>query len=90
MTTISLRLDDETKSEIDNICESLGLNITTFFMIYAKKAIRERGIPFSMNLGPDMFYSESNQKALNEAYKQYDNGEVVTKTMKDLEKIANA
>ena len=48
MTTVSLRFDDDMKRELDEMCEEMGMNITTFFTIYAKKALRERRIPFDI------------------------------------------
>lgn len=50
MSTITLRFDDETKKKIDELCDKLGLSITNFFSIYAKKAIQVQGIPFSLKL----------------------------------------
>ena len=38
MTTISLRMDDQMKKELDEMCEAMGMNISTFYMIYTKKA----------------------------------------------------
>ena len=49
MTTVSLRFDDNTKKELDEMCAEMGMNLTTFFMIYAKKALRERKIPFMVD-----------------------------------------
>lgn len=40
MTTVSLRFDDNTKKELDEMCAEMGMNLTTFFMIYAKKALK--------------------------------------------------
>lgn len=37
MTTISLRFEDSMKAELDEMCAEMGMNLTTFFMIYAKK-----------------------------------------------------
>lgn len=48
MTTVSLRFDDQMKKELDEMCEAMGMNLTTFFMIYAKKALRDRKIPFEL------------------------------------------
>ena len=48
MTTISLRFDDQMKKELDEMCDAMGMNLTTFFTIYAKKALRERRIPFEI------------------------------------------
>lgn len=53
MSTISLRFDNETKREIDALCEKLGLSITNFFTIFAKKAIREQAIPFEVSAKND-------------------------------------
>ena len=49
MSTISLRFDTETKNEIDKLCEKLGISITNFFTMFAKKAIREQAIPFEVS-----------------------------------------
>lgn len=48
MTTVSLRFDDQMKRELDEMCDAMGMNLTTFFMIYAKKALRDRRIPFTL------------------------------------------
>lgn len=53
MSTITLRFDDDTKEKIDKLCDNLGLSITNFFSIYAKKAIQEQGIPFSLKLASE-------------------------------------
>lgn len=64
MTTVSLRFDDKTKRELDEMCEEMGMNLTTFFTIYAKKALRERKIPFEIEAPVK---EDSIEKALDEA-----------------------
>ena len=59
MTTISLRMDDEMKKELDEMCEAMGMNISTFYMVYTKKALRERKIPFEIEAPQDPFYSKT-------------------------------
>ena len=49
MSTISLRFDTKTKNEIDKLCDKLGISITNFFTMFAKKAIREQAIPFEVS-----------------------------------------
>lgn len=85
MTTVSLRFDDKMKKELDEMCDEMGMNITTFFMIYAKKALRDRKIPFEIAAPRDPFYSESNMKQLEKANRQIEEGKVVVKTMAELE-----
>ncbi len=48
MVTVSLRFEEDMKKELDEMCEEMGMNLTTFFMIYAKKALRDRRIPFDI------------------------------------------
>ena len=88
MTTISLRMDDETKKELDEMCEAMGMNISTFYMIYTKKALRDRRIPFEIEAPADPFYSEKNMSQLRKTLKQAEQGKVVVKTMEELEAMA--
>ena len=88
MTTISLRMDDETKKELDEMCEAMGMNISTFYMIYTKKALRDRRIPFEIEAPADPFYSEKNMSQLRKSLKKAEQGKVVVKTMEELEAMA--
>ena len=85
LTTISLRFDDEMKKELDEMCDEMGMNLTTFFMIYAKKALRERRIPFTIDAPLDPFISEANQNKIAKAVKQVEDGYIVVKTIEELE-----
>lgn len=85
MTTVSLRFDDEMKKQLDEMCDEMGMNLTTFFMIYAKKALRDRCIPFEVAAPLDPFYSDSNMEQLRKAREQVKNGQVIVKTMEELE-----
>ena len=90
MTTVTLRFDDKTKHELDAMVDEMGMNLTTFFVIYAKRALRERRIPFEINAPIDSFWSESNQAQLDRADTQVRSGHTITKTMAELEAMANA
>lgn len=59
--------------------------VCTFFMIYAKKALRDRRIPFEITASLEPFYSESNMEYLKEAEQQVKDGQVVVKTIEELE-----
>ena len=49
-TTFSTRIDADLKSELETICKELGMTLTTAFTIFAKTVVRERRIPFELNL----------------------------------------
>ena len=86
-TLVNFRIDETTKKQIEQICNELGIAMSTAFNIFAKKMIREKRIPFEVSI--DSFYSESNMKAIDESIKQLKEGKVVRKTMKELEAMEN-
>lgn len=90
MTAVTVRLEDKDKQALDEMCSEMGMSISTFFVIYAKKAIRERKIPFEISAPLDPFYSASNMQALQESEQQYHDGKVIKKTIEELEALANA
>lgn len=86
-TTISVRMDDTLKKDFDNICNDLGLTMTTAIIMLAKKMTREKRLPFEVSLDP--FYSPSNMAALDKSIEQMRRGQTVTKTFEELDAIAN-
>ena len=86
-TLINFRIDETTKKQMEQICNELGITMSTAFNIFAKKMIREKRIPFDVSIDP--FYSEINMKAIDESIKQLEEGKVVRKTMKELEAMEN-
>lgn len=84
-TLINFRIDETTKKQMEQICNELGITMSTAFNIFAKKVIREKRIPFDVSIDP--FYSESNMKALEESINQLENGKVVVKTMEELKEM---
>ena len=61
--------------------------MSTALNIFIKKVIREKRIPFDVSIDP--FYSESNMNAISESIKQLEKGEIVEKTLQDLEAMEN-
>ena len=86
-TLINFRIDETTKKQMEQICNELGITMSTAFNIFAKKVIREKRIPFDVSIDP--FYSESNMKAISESIKQLEEGKVIVKSMEELEAMAN-
>lgn len=84
---VSIRMEDTLKKDFDAICNELGLSMTTAVTLLAKKMTREKRLPFEVSLDP--FYSESNIKALNTSIEQMHQGKTVTKTIEELEAMAN-
>lgn len=49
-TNITMRMDEKLKSQLQELVSSLGMDMTTFFTISAKQAVREQRIPFSISM----------------------------------------
>lgn len=86
-TLINFRIDETTKKQLEQICNELGITMSTAFNIFAKKVIREKRIPFDVSIEP--FYSEINMKAISESIKELEEGKIVVKTMEELEAMEN-
>jgi len=89
MTTVNIRIEDKDKKELDEMLSAMGMSISTFYMVYTKKALRERRIPFIIDVPQDPFYSEENVAQIQKADKQVKDGHVVRKRMSELEAVAS-
>ena len=48
-TNLTIRMDEELKQQVKELVDDIGMDMTTFFTIYAKKAVRVWGIPFEVS-----------------------------------------
>ena len=69
-TNVSIRIDEDLKREYDNFCSDIGMSMTTAFCVFAKKAVRERRIPFEITADGDPFYSVANMERLKRSVAQ--------------------
>ena len=73
---VNFRMDAELKKSMEQVCEEMGLTLTTAFTIFAKKVSRERRIPFEVSADP--FYSERNLEYLEQKMEAYKAGKLQT------------
>lgn len=85
---VSVRMDEALKQDFDSICQDLGISMTTAITMLAKKMTREKRLPFDVSIDP--FYSESNMKALEKSIEQMKSGQVIVKSLDELEQLADA
>jgi len=86
-TSVNFRMDENLKRDMEQTCQQLGMNMTTAFIIFAKKVSREKRIPFEVSMDP--FYGESNLAAIDRGIEQIRQGRVVMKTLEELEALEN-
>ena len=58
-TNITIRIDEELKSQLQDLMSDLGMDMTTFFTLAAKQAVREQALPFQ----PKLIIENYNKKA---------------------------
>ncbi len=49
-TNVNIRMEENLKKQFDNLCNELGLTMTSAINIFAKTMVRQRGIPFEISL----------------------------------------
>lgn len=49
-TNITMRIDEDLKAQLQELMSNLGMDMTTFFTVTAKQAVREQRIPFSISM----------------------------------------
>ena len=49
-TNITMRMDEDLKSQLQELVSNLGMDMTTFFTVSAKQAVREQRIPFAISM----------------------------------------
>jgi len=89
MAQVNIRIEPDIKARADVLFAELGLNMSTAVNIFIRQTLREGRIPFDVTTKPDPFWSEANQARIAEGIRQLDNGQVVVKTMEELEAMAN-
>ena len=61
-TSMNIRMDSEVKKQAQELFAQFGLDMTTAVNMFLRQSIRQRGIPFAIQLDP--FHSEENQARL--------------------------
>ena len=61
---VNFRMDEQLKKNVEEICQRMGMNLTTLLTICCRKVEQERRIPFDVTADADPFYSENNVRYL--------------------------
>lgn len=72
--SVNFRMDAELKANVEDICQKMGMTLSTALTIFCKKMEQERRIPFEITADADPFYSESNIRYLEKKMADYKAG----------------
>lgn len=62
-TNITIRMDADLKKQAEELFSDLGMNLTTAFTVFAKQAVREQKLPFTISRA----YNAETVKAIEDA-----------------------
>ncbi len=95
MASITIRVDEAVKKEAEALFDTLGLSVSGAINIFFRQAIREQAIPFAIRAATaeekyNEYFNPANMKVLMESIAQAQSGQIVTKTLAELEAMENA
>lgn len=64
MANITIRMDDGLKIQLQELMSNLGMDVTTFFTLAAKQAVREQALPFQPRLIQEHYDKKAYQLAM--------------------------
>lgn len=64
-TNVTMRIDEDLKSQLQDLMSNLGMDMTTFFTLAAKQAVREQALPFQPKLINGNYNKKAYQFAMN-------------------------
>jgi len=82
MSTVTVRVDEQTKQNATNVLADIGLDVSTAVRMFLRQVAIRGQMP--IELLQDPFYSESNQAVLRASIAQLDAGRVIAKTTDEL------
>lgn len=78
-TNVTMRMDEELKRQLQELMTKLGMDLTTFFTLAAKQAIREQALPFQPRLLNTHYDSKAYQLAMKNTKYSVDGKAVIAK-----------
>lgn len=74
-TSVNFRMDEQLKKNVEEICQKMGMSLTTALTVFCRKVEQERRIPFEITAEPeDPFYSENNMRYLEKKLADIESG----------------
>ena len=74
-TSVNFRMDEQLKKNVEEICQKMGMSLTTALTVFCRKVEQERKIPFEITAeATDPFYNENNMRYLKKKMEDYKAG----------------
>ncbi len=89
LANINVRVEPEAKVQFEDFCSKIGMSMSTAINVFIKATLREKKIPFEIAVDSDTFYSPENMARLERSAHQIESGQIVTKSMDELQALTN-
>ena len=80
-------MDEQLKNDWEVTCRELGFTTKDAFIIFVRKMVREKKLPFSIDYAD--YFNDVNMRIIDESTRQIEEGKFVVKTMEELEAMEN-
>jgi addiction module RelB/DinJ family antitoxin len=77
-TNVTVRMDESLKTDLQKLVSDLGMDMTTFFTLTAKQAVREQALPFQPRV-TGRYSNKAYQFAMNNTTYNSDGRAVISK-----------
>ena len=88
-TATTIRLDADLKAEFDKLCEEFGMSANTAFNIYVKTVVRQRRIPFQIEVVDHDNINTKGWNAIVQLGKQAEKAGIQDMPLEDINAIIN-
>ena len=85
---LTIRIEEDIKREAENLFYRIGMNMSVAINMFFRQALREQAIPFELKPYDD-YYSGARLDRILHSVAQAERGEIVTKTLAELEAMEN-
>ena len=87
-TNLTIRIDEDIKKEAEILFSRIGLNTSSAINVFFRQAVREQAIPFELKPYDDYYTGQRLERILH-SKAQAEKGEIITKTLAELEAMEN-
>jgi addiction module RelB/DinJ family antitoxin len=77
-TSVTVRMDENLKTDLQNLVSNLGMDMTTFFTLAVKQAVREQALPFQPKV-TSRYSNKAYQLAMNNTTYNSESRAVISK-----------
>jgi len=93
MSDLTITIEENVKNEAEKLYDRLGLSLSMAVRMFLMQSIREQAIPFQVKMTEDEkyydYFNSYNIERLRKSEEQAKNGQIIYKTLAELEAMTS-